>query len=535
MAQIGRNQPCPCGSGRKYKRCHGGFQEPRDPGLSPELIAYQRAMALHIQRERQQGQGKPIISGQLGGHRIVAVKNRLLHSKGWRTFHDFLFEYIKMAMGPDWGNAEIAKSLAERHPILVWHHYVCEIQRRYAKPGEVSTMDATGAVTAYLSLAYDLYALDHNAELQQKLVERLRHNDQFLAARYEVFVAAAMIRAGFTLAFENEDDRSNSHCEFTAIHSATGRQFSVEAKCRTENGKFRIGRQLCRSLKKQAAHERIVFIELNMPDVKDDTGAIRELERAKNAVRAFEGKEIDGQPLPAAYIFITNSPAHLHLDEVNIHMSALADGFQIPDFKADTPFESLRAAINARERHKQVMAIVDSIREYRDPPSTFDGEMPEFAFGAADPGRRILVGGRYEVPGPDGTVTSGTITSVTIAEAESTVYAGVQLDDGSAVICTMPLSEAEMNAWRRHPDTFFGQPHRRKQKVEDPLDLYDFFFDSYKTTPAARLLELLAQASDIEQLRGLTQPELASIYAERSTYGAMTAMQSSADQARGQS
>jgi len=21
---IGRNDPCPCGSGRKYKRCHGG-------------------------------------------------------------------------------------------------------------------------------------------------------------------------------------------------------------------------------------------------------------------------------------------------------------------------------------------------------------------------------------------------------------------------------------------------------------------------------------------------------------------------------
>jgi hypothetical protein len=23
MAKIGRNQPCPCGSGLKYKKCHG--------------------------------------------------------------------------------------------------------------------------------------------------------------------------------------------------------------------------------------------------------------------------------------------------------------------------------------------------------------------------------------------------------------------------------------------------------------------------------------------------------------------------------
>ncbi|MGA9979742.1 MAG: SEC-C metal-binding domain-containing protein [Candidatus Sulfotelmatobacter sp.] len=24
--KIGRNEPCPCGSGKKYKRCHGGIQ-----------------------------------------------------------------------------------------------------------------------------------------------------------------------------------------------------------------------------------------------------------------------------------------------------------------------------------------------------------------------------------------------------------------------------------------------------------------------------------------------------------------------------
>ena len=23
--KVGRNDPCPCGSGKKYKHCHGGF------------------------------------------------------------------------------------------------------------------------------------------------------------------------------------------------------------------------------------------------------------------------------------------------------------------------------------------------------------------------------------------------------------------------------------------------------------------------------------------------------------------------------
>ena len=25
--KIGRNEPCPCGSGKKYKKCHGAIQQ----------------------------------------------------------------------------------------------------------------------------------------------------------------------------------------------------------------------------------------------------------------------------------------------------------------------------------------------------------------------------------------------------------------------------------------------------------------------------------------------------------------------------
>ena len=30
FAHVGRNDPCPCGSGRKFKRCHG------DPRIRPD-------------------------------------------------------------------------------------------------------------------------------------------------------------------------------------------------------------------------------------------------------------------------------------------------------------------------------------------------------------------------------------------------------------------------------------------------------------------------------------------------------------------
>jgi hypothetical protein len=72
-----------------------------------------------------------------------------------------------------------------------------------------------------------------------------------------------------------------------------------------------------------------------------------------------------------------------------------------------------------------------------------------------------------------------------------------------------------MAAWRKHPDTFFGEVGQRSTKAEDPLDLYDFFHNSYRQTPKERLLELMAGALDVEELRKLDQPQLASIYAER--------------------
>jgi hypothetical protein len=107
----------------------------------------ERAKAEELQRQKQQGLGNPIVSTEIHGHRLVAVKNRLLHSAGWKTFHDFLFDYIKMALGPEWGTAEIKKSHPERHPLLIWYQKICEFQQANfaATPGQVSTAPATGA------------------------------------------------------------------------------------------------------------------------------------------------------------------------------------------------------------------------------------------------------------------------------------------------------------------------------------------------------------------------------------------------------
>src|ERR1700722_1670668 len=230
----------------------------------------------------------------------------------------------------------------------------------------------------YLHLAYDLYALDHNAELQNKLLARLRNRDQFTGARYEVYVAATFIRAGFDIEFENEDDGSTTHCEFTATHRRTLKRFSVEAK-RREGSRVRIGTLLNSALVKNANHARVVFIDINTRDDAIGMDAPPYMDKALRRLRSFEGQLLNGQPRPPAYVFVTNTPWDLYIDDPAPRCTGVVEGFQIPDFKSDV-LVSLREVVDARERHIEMHELMKSIKDHSGIPSTFDGGIPEYAF-----------------------------------------------------------------------------------------------------------------------------------------------------------
>ena len=121
MAKPGRNEPCPCGSGKKFKRCHGSIVQldRTSLGLRQAVMADQRtAAARNLKRERQQGFGRPIVSTLTpDGRRLVAVKNKLL-AGAWATFHDFLGHYLVNAMGVEWWRAEELKAPEEQHPLV---------------------------------------------------------------------------------------------------------------------------------------------------------------------------------------------------------------------------------------------------------------------------------------------------------------------------------------------------------------------------------------------------------------------------------
>jgi SEC-C motif len=522
--KLGRNQPCWCGSGSKYKKCHLYADEAqrspppraaRSPPINWKAVdtMIERRRAEEARREALQGKGRGIISAEIKDQRLVAVGNSIYYAKSdqTKTFADFLGRYLKMVLKPEWGNAEIARAFEQRHPLLQWYDALSKLQAASPQAGEIKEFPSVGLVTAYYSLAYNLYLLQHNAEVQNHLVERLKRPESFLAALYETHVAAWFILAGLKLSLENESDGSSTHCEFVA-EARSGHKFSVEAKCRQPNkNNLAIGNQLAKALKKVANHPRIVCIELSVRQevigADQDVFIAQMVERVRSRETALT---IDGQPAPPAYLFVTNMPHHLHLHDDGAQRALLAEGFKIPDF-GSVEYPSLTAAYRARLKHADVYSVAEAFRQYK-VPSTFDGELPEFAFGQAE--RRFIVGDQHQMD--DGFI--GVLEQGIVSENEKTAYL-VYNGDGRRVIYNAPLTDAELSAYKRHPETFFGKIADVGKQLTSTLDLYAFIYESYKNTPREKILEWLAKSPELEALAKLPNEELRYAYVERTVIG----------------
>lgn len=524
--KIGRNDPCPCGNGRKFKQCHGRpqFELPNlvsNANLEERIIAegrrlFEKHKVQDLQRQKQQGLGRPIISTEHKGYRFVAVGNRVHYGK-WKTFADFLVNYIKATLGVEWGNAEIAKPLIDRHPLMQWYDKLCSLQAAHAKgPGVLFSTPVTGAVSAYNRLAYNLYLIAHNGkDIQTRLIARLKNKDNFQGAFFETQVAAWLIKAGFELEYEDESDISTSHCEFTATYVPTGEKYSVEAKSRETKpgGSVRtpVGTQLRKALTKKANYRRLVFLDLNKPLHTHDV-AERAMDRAEYIISQSEGMEIDGQPAPPAYVCITNMNDQYALDTSALATVISFIGFKIHDFMG-VQFPSIREAVCARERHWPMFQLFKSMEEHREIPQTFDGELPSEVF-VENPPARLRVGDIYAVPGPDGIEVNAKLMNTTVMNGKA--YA--VLHDPStnkSWIGTFDMTPEELEDYEKYRETYFGVHEKSGRKIETVVEMFDWLFDSYRHTPKERLIELMADHPDQESLRNHKQEELAEILCER--------------------
>jgi hypothetical protein len=455
----------------------------------------------------------------------VAVGNTLHWSKAWKTFVDFLGDYMKDKLGRDWGSAEIAKPLADRHTILQWFDALARQRAKHiGEPGEIRESEVTGAIACYFGVAYALYLLDHNVELQDRMIKRLKDAGQFQGAYYELLVASVLIRAGFELTLEDETDPNAKHCEFAAVSKATGKKYWIEAKMRAVVGL--LGRtaadgttssnpishmvgHLNGALAKPAADERMIFIDLNaeMPEIVDENGppfvaiATRRLER-------YDRKEL--KKGEAAYVFVTNMNFHRNL-EGRAQLVACPFGLGIPDFNRPG-FYRLSERYKQDKKHADALKVAEDWSKLPRFPTTFDGSLPNVTLRGARP--PIIIGERYnfEGAGTDGTDLIGTVVDATVNESEKMAYVVVKTEDGMYCTLSEPMTDGQINDYKAHPDAYLRKVVRPQSRADTPYELFQFFMDAHRALSREELMKRFV--GRVPGAAQIPDDELLAIYCE---------------------
>lgn len=535
--KVGRNRPCPCGSGKKYKRCHGGHGPipVTDPGLIKALDqSRQRFEAQEFIRQSQQGRGKPIIATKWNDHQVVAVGNKVMFSKTWKTFVDFLGHYIKDKLTGEWGNAEIAKPYAERHPIMQWYDGVCRLQQESIKtPGEPAAMEMKGVLACYFGLAYALYLIEHNVELQSRMIARLKDRSNFQGAYYELLVAHVLIAAGFELTLEDENDRNSMHCEFSAVSKDTGVKFTIEAKMRSVSGLLgkdhtdgtpeqkagnpisHLATHLHAALRKPADGQRMIFIDLNAemsPDIgEDDRPAF--VDSVNRRLARYETLQLEQGK--TAYVFVTNMTFHRHLLE-KAQMLCIPGSVGIPDFNRSGSM-ALSEIYRRDQKHADAFRVGESVGDLLSLPTTFDGSMPAFTLKGERPPVQFGQKYNFEGTGPNGADLIGEVTDAIVDEGAREAIVAIYTDDKQAHILREPMSEAQFADYQAHKDAYFGRIKNVPKGIKTPYDMFLFFMQGCKETKRKNILEFLKRTE--EQAQGQSDNDLRIEYCERMVAG----------------
>ncbi len=172
--------------------------------------------------------------------RFVLVGDHVQRLEPQKTPIDFLIGYVCTCFGKEWAEQELAKPQEQSHPFIDWYRkmrdYQREVQEQQAGPQDHVVAPASNPMRALVQLAWDLMLLENHAEIQDRLLTRLRDRQKFQGARHEVFAASLLVMAGFELTVVDETDNKRKHPEYIAKFRRTGEEIAVEAK-----SKHRIG------------------------------------------------------------------------------------------------------------------------------------------------------------------------------------------------------------------------------------------------------------------------------------------------------
>lgn len=334
-----RLDPCTCGSGVRYKHCHGHPDKLRQVEL-----AVNQMLAEHQADEDLYGLGQKLQPIVFQGSRVVLIGNSVWQAAENSTTFDLFESYLKQRIGLPWFSEREEK----QHPLKGWLH-VLESARRSGltvnlpgKTGTSTLFALPGPAVAFLRLGYDLVTIDLNVgniaspERLNAVLSRLKTNSGFVSARQELQAAAIFLKAGYHLEWEDEQDGTSHHAEFTATWPHTGKKFSVECRMKQPQDMGPVvkrwttfNRLFTDALRKNLPHERIVCIDINTPALASTEAGDAKMRAAVAAIRSLERDPIHSSLPPALVLFIHFPERHQH-DVQPIQQSATFCAFKLP-------------------------------------------------------------------------------------------------------------------------------------------------------------------------------------------------------------
>ncbi len=301
------------------------------------------------------GNAPPIMCVDAYGRRMVAVKNSLVHSDDpnydWEKAPDFLISYLKSKLGTQWFSIELDKNYCDMHEIVKWYiKGTPQVEEKsidmWGKPN--------GKALALLHLAYDIFVLEHLDQLPDFILDRLKNGQNFNGARYELFVFATLIRAGFDIEYSDEKSGLNGpvpECQVT--HSKTSQKLFVEAKTRNVKNvlgstqgranKIRLYDKLKSSIEKAVKGPYLVFVDINHPNIRVEEGNV-EFEKVRSEYGKLEALHKNSMPNMVCF---TNIPFHYGDDNSSPDQNLI--GLLIPHFPKHnlTSIEAIFSALDS--------------------------------------------------------------------------------------------------------------------------------------------------------------------------------------------
>jgi hypothetical protein len=453
-------------------------------------------------RQQQQGYGNPIVSSLLGEYRIVAVGSTIYWSEKWLVFPDFLLWFLKLTLGNEWGSSALRQGT--KHPVFRWLSKFEQYSTQHRRSdGRLQSGPIVGYIASVLNLAYALYLIAHNDEIQGLLLQRLRSTESFMHAYYETLVGAAFAVAGFEVRSAETRATSTATPEFRARSKASGKLYSVEAKrkagwsARTHDlaapDFLRELRQYVRDKIHQAARKMlpnpIFCLELSIPTLLMESEWRAIAANVELAIREAEGMTINGQPMPPAYVVVTNHTFLVNEDESGAPAFGLVDALRTPDYPFGRPME-IEDSLDGYDRHRDIFWMMKAWGVARTVPTTFDGSPPELLSPDGQPQRTIKIGDMIETRDELGNAVGAQIEElVSMGEWVSVILRDTATD--RRWLTRVPLTESETKAAARYTDAVFGKANAsRGLNKNDPFDLYDWLLEAHASSTPEQLAKL---------------------------------------------